>query len=110
MIIAWVVSLLLLMASLVGYLQKLTSLELIATQTMTSSQVELVAAEEVLLACENNISNISTLPSNACVFQSIGQQLWKISTTGNVTIESVVYLDQASGIPTRLSWRQVFVE
>jgi len=98
------------MASLVGYLQRLTSLELVATQTMKTSQVELINAEERLLACEKNIFNISTLPSNTCVFQSLGQQLWKISTTGGVTIESLVYLDEASGISTRLSWRQVFKE
>jgi hypothetical protein len=98
------------MASLVGYLQRLTTLELIASQTIKSSQVELISAETALLECERNIVNISTLPSNACVFQSIGQQLWKISTTGGVTIESVIYLDEVSGISTRLSWRQAFKE
>ena len=98
------------MASLVGYLQRLTALELIATETMKSSQVELIAAEGALMACEGNIANISILPSNTCVFESIGQQFWKISTTGSVTIESVIYLDEVSGISTRLSWRQAFKE
>ena len=98
------------MASLVGYLQRLTSLELIATQTMKTSQLDFIHAEEALLACEKNISKITTLPANACVFQSVGQQLWKISTTGSVTIESVVYLNEVSGTSTRLSWRQVFKE
>ena len=98
------------MASLVGYLQRLTALELIASQTIKSSQVELISAEAALLECERNISKLSTLPSNACVFKSIGQQLWKISTTGGTTIESVIYLEEVSGNSTRLSWRQAFKE
>ena len=108
MIIAWVLSLLLLMASLLDYLQRMTALEIIATQTMKSTQAEFIAAEEKLLVCERNISNVGTLPADTCVVQSIGKQIWKVSTMGPVTLESVVQIDDASGNATRLSWRQDF--
>ena len=96
------------MASLVAYLQQMTASELMATQTMKSAQAEFRAAEEMLLDCERNLSNISTLPSGSCLVQSVGRRLWKISTSGRVSLELVVHLDEASGKSTRLSWRQVF--
>ena len=110
MIIAWVLSLLLLMASLVSYLQRMTALEIITTQTIKTTQAEFIAVEKKLLECERNISHVATLASDACVVQSIGKQLWKVSTVGLVTLESVIHLDDASGSATRLSWRQAFKE
>jgi len=98
------------MASLVGYLQRMTSLEIVATQTIKSSQTDFIQAEEALLECEENISNMTVPPSQTCVVQSVGKQLWKISTSGRVVLESVVHLDDASGNLNRLSWRQVFKE
>ena len=95
---------------MVGYLQRITALEIIATQTIKTTQAEFIAAEKKLLECEQNISNMAALPSNVCVVQSIGKQLWKISTTGLVTLESVIHLDDTSGNATRLSWRQTFKE
>ena len=98
------------MASLVGYLQRITALEIIGTQTMKTTQAGFITAEKKLLECERNISNVAALPSDVCVVQSIGKRLWKVSTVGLVTLESVIHLDDASGSTTRLSWRQAFRE
>ena len=98
------------MTSLVGFLQRLTALEIIATQTIKTTQVEFIAAEKKLLECERNISHVATLPSDTCVVQSIGKQLWRVSTVGLITLESAIHLDDTSGSAARLSWRQAFKE
>ena len=98
------------MTSLVGYLQRLTALEIIATQTIKTTQAEFIAAEKKLLECERNISHVATLPSDTCVVQSIGKQLWRVSTVGLITLESAIHLDDTSGSAARLSWRQAFKE
>ena len=98
------------MASLVSYLQRMTALEIIATQTIKTTQAEFIAAEKKLLECERNISHVVTLPSDTCVVQSIGKQLWRVSTVGLITLESAIHLDDTSGSAARLSWRQAFKE
>ena len=110
MIIAWVLSLLLLMASLIGYLQRTTTLEIIAIQTMQASQANFILAEKSLLECESAITHFASLPANQCNVQSLGKQLWKVSTLGKPTLESVVFLGDVSTTPVRLSWRQAFQE
>jgi len=110
MIIAWVLSLLLLMASLIAYLQRTTALELVAIQTIQNSQSNIIKAENALLECESGITQLAALPANQCNVQSLGQQVWKISTTGETRLESVIFLEDSSTIPIRLSWRQAFKE
>ena len=110
MIIAWVLSLLLLMASLIAHLQRTTTLEIIAIQTMQASQANFIRAEKALLECESAITHFASLPANQCKVQSLGKQLWKVSTAGEPTLESIVFLGDVSTTPVRLSWRQVFWE
>ena len=98
------------MASLVGYLERMTALQMMATHTIKTTQSEFIRAEEKLLDCESNISNMTALPSDICIMQSVSKQLWKVSTTGHIALEALVYLDETTGYATRLSWRQVFKE
>ena len=110
MMIAWVLSLLLLMASLIAYLQRTTALELVAIQTIQNSQNNFIKAENALLDCESKITQLPALPANQCNVQSLGQQVWKITAISEPKLESVIFLENSLTIPIRLSWRQAFKE
>ena len=108
MILAWVLSLLLLLSSLITYLERMTALTIIETSTMRTSQRNFVAAEKAILECEQNISQISALAENHCFIQSVGKNIWLISSKQKPSIQIHVYLDEKTGIATRLNWRQSF--
>ena len=108
MILAWVLSLLLLLSSLITYLERMTALTIIETSTMRTSQLSFVAAEKSILECEQNISQITVLAENHCFIQSVGKNIWLISSKQKPSIQIHVYLDEKKGIATRLNWRQSF--
>ncbi|QWE16903.1 hypothetical protein [Polynucleobacter sp. AP-Nino-20-G2] len=107
MIIAWVLSLLMLLASLVNILERSVALELVALNTATDSGKKFIAAEKALLECEQHLENIAAI-NIACHIQSAGKNLWLISTKENPTIEILVSLDEKTKQVTRLNWRQEF--
>lgn len=108
MILAWVLSLLLLLSSLITYLERMTALSMIETNTMRVSQRNFVAAEKSVLECQQNISQITALTENNCFIQSIGKNIWLISSKQKPGIQVHVYLDEKTGVATRLNWRQSF--
>ena len=108
MMIAWVLSLLVLLATILGHLERLLTLEVIALSTFEQSQKQFIDAEKSLLECERNLSNIALIENNACHVQSSGKNLWLISTKGKLSIEVAVLMDDKTHITTRLNWRQKF--
>ena len=108
MILAWVLSLLLMVSSLITYLERMTALSMIETSTMRASQRHFIAAEKSVLECQQNISQITVLTENNCFIQSIGKNIWLISSKQKPSIEVHIYVDEKTGVATRLNWRQSF--
>jgi hypothetical protein len=86
----------------------MTALGIIETNTMRTSQRNFFAAEKSILECEKNISQITALVENNCFIQSVGKNIWLISSKQKPSIQIHVYLDEKTGIATRLNWRQSF--
>ena len=108
MIIAWVLSLLVLLATALGHLERLLTLETIALSTFEQSHRQLIAAEKLLLDCEKSLSNIAVIEGDGCHIQSSGKNLWLISIKRKPSIEALVFMDDKTHISTRLNWRQKF--
>ena len=108
MIIAWVLSLLMLLASLVNILERSVALELISLHTFIESGKKFIAAEKSILECEKNLVNVTAPNHAACHVQSAGKNLWLISTKEKPVIEILVSLDEKTKQVTRLHWRQEF--
>lgn len=108
MILAWVLSLLLLLSSLIAYLERMTALSMIESIAMKASHRHFVAAEKSVMECEQNFSQITALAENNCFIQSVGKNIWLISSKQKPSIQIHVYLDEKTGIATRLNWRQSF--
>ena len=108
MILAWVLSLLLLCASLIVHLERLTALRIIEVKTIALAQQNFIAAEKAVLDCEKSLSMLSSLTENHCFTQPISKNIWLITSKQKPTIQVHVVLDQKSGIATRLNRRQSF--
>ena len=108
MILAWVASLLLLCSSLLVCLERLTALRMVEGNTIAIAQQGLMEAEKSVLACEKNLSKLSTLGENPCFIQSISKNTWLITSKSKPAIQVHVFLDEKTGIANRLNWRQVF--
>ena len=108
MILAWVISLLLLGSSLVSHLERLTTLRMIEVSALRSTQKSFVAAEKAVLQCEQFISNLSAIQENICFIEPAGKNLWRITSKERPAIQIHVLVDEKSGMPSRLNWRQVF--
>lgn len=108
MIIAWVLGLLLLLSSLAHQMERLTALEFISVSTYLKSHQQFMAAENVILECEQHLSNLSGLEDRACHIQSAGKNLWLISSKEKPILEVLVFLDEQTHQVTRLNWRQQF--
>ncbi|MBU3556792.1 hypothetical protein ICN18_04035 [Polynucleobacter sp. Ross1-W9] len=108
MILAWVISLLLLCSSLINYLERLNALRIVEVHTMEIAQKHFMASEKLVLECEQNITNISNLEENACFIQSAGKNRWLISSKEKPAIQIGVFIDEKTGVATRVNWRQVF--
>ena len=87
MILAWVISLLLLCSTLVVHLERLTALRIIEVNTIQSAQSNFIAAEKSITQCEAHISNLSVLVENACHIQSLGKNIWRITSKEKPAIE-----------------------
>ena len=108
MILAWVLSLLLLCASLVVQLERLTALQMIEVKTLESAQQNFITSEKAVLDCEQSLSMLSALSESYCFIQSISKNRWLIMSKQKPTIQVHVALDEKSGTTRRLNWRQVF--
>jgi hypothetical protein len=108
MILAWVISLLLLYASLVIHLERLTALRMIELKTIEIAQQHFIAAEKAVLDCENNLATLSLLTENPCFIKSVSKGIWSITSKQKLAIQVHVALDEKSGVIRRLNWRQVF--
>jgi hypothetical protein len=108
MIIAWVLSLLVLLSSLVGQIERLTALEIVGANSYIESQKQFITAERSLLECERHLSSITALEDTSCHIQSAGKNLWLISSIEKPVLEILVYLDVKNNVVTRLNWRQNF--
>jgi hypothetical protein len=108
MILAWILSLLLLCASLVVQLERLTALRIIEVKTIALAQKNFIAAEKAVLDCEKNLAMLSALSENNCFIQPISKNLWLIASKQKPTIQVHVVLDEQSGTTRRLNWRQSF--
>ena len=76
MILVWVISLLLLCSSLLVCLERLTALRIAEVKTIAMAQQGFMESEKSVLACEKNLSNLSTLSENTCFIQSISKNHW----------------------------------
>ena len=108
MILAWILSLLMLCSSLIVYLERMAMLSIVELNTMTASRRGFIAAEKAVVECEKNISNLSALTENACFIQPAGKNIWLITSKQKPGVQIYVFLDEKTGLATRLNWRQVF--
>jgi hypothetical protein len=107
-ILAWVLSLLMLCSSLIVYLERMAALSIIELNTMTAARRGFIAADKAVMECEKNISNLAALTENACFIQSAGKNIWLITSKQKPSVQVHVFLDEKTGVATRLNWRQVF--
>jgi hypothetical protein len=107
-ILAWVISLLLLCSSLINYLEKLNALRIVEVNTVELAQRHFIAAEKVVLECEENITKLADLEENACFIQPAGKNRWLISSKEKPVIQIGIVIDEKTGMTTRYNWRQVF--
>ena len=108
MIIAWVLSLLTLLSMLVIQLERLAALEVMSVNTYAETQKGFIAAEKTLIECEQHLSNITVLVNPTCHIQSVGKNLWLISSKSKPSLEALIFLDEKTNIATRINWRQKF--
>jgi len=107
-ILAWVISLLLLCSSLITYLERLSALRVIEVKTMQMAHKHFIAAEKVVLDCEQSLTTLAELQDNACVIQSVGKNSWLIASKEKPAIQIGVIVDEKTGMATRVNWREVF--
>ena len=110
MILAWVISLLLLCASLIVHLERFTALRIVEVKTIALAQQNFIAAEKAVLDCEQNLSTLLALSEAPCFIQSISKNIWLIASKQKPVIQVHVLLDENSGNTKRLNWRQSFDE
>ncbi len=108
MILAWVLSLLLLCASLIVHLERLTALRIIELKTIALAQQNFIAAEKAVLDCEKNLSTLSVLSEAPCFIRPIWKNIGLIRSKQKPAIQATVILDEKSGSATRFNWRQSF--
>jgi hypothetical protein len=108
MILAWVLSLLLLCASLIVHLERLTALRVIEVKTIALAQQNFIAAEKAVFDCEKNLRTISAFSEAPCFIRPISKNIWLITSKQRPAIQVTVVLDEKSGSATRFNWRHSF--
>jgi hypothetical protein len=108
MILAWVLSLLLLCASLIVQLERLTALRMIEVKTLESAQQNFISAEKAILDCEQNLTMLSALSESHCFIQPVSKNFWLITSKQKPAIQVHVTLDEKSGTTRRINWREAF--
>jgi len=108
MILAWVISLLLICSALIMNLEQWSALKLAHVNAIKTTQEQFMKSEQSVIECEKNILNSSNLPESNCNIQSVGKNIWKISSKENPVIQIHVHVDENSGMVNRINWRQAF--
>ena len=108
MILAWVISLLLICSSLIAHLGQWSALKLMHVNSIKATQEQFMKSEQSVFECEKHISNISSLPESYCNIQSVGKNIWLISSKEKPVIQIHVHVDKNSGVAKRINWRQAF--
>ena len=108
MILAWVISLLLLCSTLIVQLERLATLRIIEVTTIESAQRKFIAAEKAIAQCESHITNLTALTENDCHIQSVGKNIWRITSKEKPVIEIHIHVDEKTGMVSRLNWRHIF--
>ena len=93
---------------LVIQLERLATLEVMGVNTYVEAQKRFIAAEKALLECEQHLANIAVIANPSCHIQSVGRNLWLLSSKSNPSLEILIFLDEKTNIATRLNWRQNF--
>jgi len=107
-ILAWVISLLMLCSSLIVYLERMAALSIVEFNTMTTARRGFITADKAVVECENNISNLAALTENSCFIQPAGKNIWLITSKQKPGVQVHIFLDEKTGVATRLNWRQLF--
>ena len=108
MILPWVLSLILLCATYIGHLEKMTAHSAIHIRTIRTAHHHFEIAEKQVLHCERQIEQSTTSFDSHCFIQSIGKHIWKITSKQKPGIEIHVYVNHEERIVQRLNWRQTF--
>jgi hypothetical protein len=108
MILAWVISLLLVCSALIMNLEGWSVLKLMHVNAIKTAQEQFMKSEQSVIECEKHILNISSLPESYCNIQSVGKNIWKISSKEKPVIKIHVHMNEKSGVVTRINWRQAF--
>ena len=108
MILAWVISLLLVCATLIMNLERWSTLKLMHVNTIKTAQEQFIKSEQAVIECEKHILNLSNLPQSHCNIQSVGKNIWMISSIERPIIQIHIHVDENSNVATRINWRQAF--
>jgi hypothetical protein len=108
MILAWVISLLLVCATLIMNLERWSTLKLMHVNSIRATQEQFMKSEQSVIECEQHILNLSNLPQSHCNIQSVGKNIWMISSIERPIIQIHIHVDENSNVATRINWRQAF--
>ena len=108
MILVWVIALFFLCSSLNAYLEHVMVLRVKEVAAIELAQNQFMTSEKSVLECEKNISELTVKADRNCIIQLAGKNIWLISSKEKPVIQVHVYLDEQSGLTTRLNWRQAF--
>ena len=108
MILAWVISLLLICSSLIAHLEQWSALKIMHVNTIKTTQAQFMKSEQAVIECEKHILNLLNLSEKDCNIQSVGKNIWMISSKEKPVIQIHVHVDKNSGVAGRINWRQVF--
>lgn len=108
MIIAWVLSLLFIISTVVVYLERIVALESFAVQTQMESANDFMESEKTVLQCEQLLPEKIDSARELCHVQLLEKQYWLVSNLHSPKIETLIYVNAESGKMNRLNWRQVF--
>jgi hypothetical protein len=108
MILAWVISLLLVCASLIMNLERWPTLKLMHVNSIRATQEQFMKSEQSVIECEQHILNLSNLQQSYCNIQTVGKNIWMISSIERPIIQIHIHVDENSNVATRINWRHVF--
>ena len=108
MMLAWVISLLLICSSLIAHLEQWSALKIMHENTIKTAQAQFMKSEQAVIECEKHILNLLNHSEKDCNIQATGKNIWLISSIEKPVIQVHVYVDENSGLVTRINWRQAF--
>jgi hypothetical protein len=92
----------------VAYLEGLNAMRIVEVKTIEVAQRNFISAENAVSECEKNLTALADLKENRCFIQSAGKNYWLISSKEKPAIQVSVFIDEKTGVATRMNWRQVF--